>query len=246
MDIDYSIDRTSYIPLYVQVVDALNQTISTAKIGDQLPGETELCKIFDVSRTVIRQALSTLEKDGLIIKKKGIGTFVAQPKLQQSWFQKLTGFHQNYEAQGYHTYSQVLQQELMPAPSQLAEKLHMETGDDLIAIKRLRFVDDEPIAIVTAHIPYEMFPKLLHTDLTQQSLYNYLEAEYNIKIARGHRTFEAVLADDTEAELLSIDEGSALLLLDSVSYLADGTPFEHYKAVHRGDRSRFELEVYPA
>lgn len=244
MNIDYSIDRTSYIPLYVQVVEALRQHIDVAQPGDQLPGETDLCKDFDVSRTVIRQALSTLEKEGLIIKEKGIGTFVAQPKLRQSWFQKLIGFHQNYEEQGYRTRSQVLQQELVPASSKLAEKLQIEIGDDLTLIKRLRFVDDEPIAIVTAHLPYAMFPKLLHVDLTEQSLYRYLETEYGIEIARGHRTFEAVLADENEAELLNIDEGAALLLLDSISYLADGTPFEHYKAVHRGDRSRFELEVF--
>ena len=245
MDINPSIDRTSYIPLYAQVVDAMRKYLESGEAhpGQQLPGESELCTMFDVSRTVIRQALSELERDGLISREKGKGTFVAEPKLQEGWFQKLTGFQQDYEAKGYRIRSEVLQQELISATSSVAGRLNLAAGDDVVLIKRLRFVNDEPIAIATTFTPYNMFPGLLNTDLTNQSLYAYLQNEYSIKIAWGRRTFEAVLANEIEAELLHINEGSPVLLLESISYVEGDSPFEYYKAVHRGDRSRFELKV---
>lgn len=245
MSLRTTIDRTSYIPLYVQVVDALREYIDSDDVfpGNQLLGETELCRVFNVSRTVIRQALDELERDGLIVREKGKGTFIAEPKLEESWFQKVTGFYQHYEQLGYKLYSQILSRELIPAPPKIAQRLNLKQDTEVVQIKRLRFVNDEPIAIATTQSPYKMFPGLLDADFTTQSMYGYLRAQYGIEIGRGRRTFEAILANKLEAELLQIKQGAALLLLESVSYLIDGTPFETYKALHRGDRSRFELEV---
>ena len=83
MKLETRIDRSSYIPFYAQVQDALKEYIEhgDATPGDQLPSEPDLCRLFDVSRTVIRQALRGLESEGLIIRHKGRGTFVAEPKL---------------------------------------------------------------------------------------------------------------------------------------------------------------------
>ena len=64
-----------------------------------------------------------------------------------------------------------------------------------------------------------------------------------MEIARGRRTLEAVLANEREAQLLKIDQCAPLMLLDSVSYLENGVPIEYYHAIHRGDRSRFEVEL---
>lgn len=245
MNIKVRIDRTSFIPLYAQVVESLRAYIEGGELkpGEQLPGEGELCQIFDVSRTVIRQALATLEKDALIVREKGKGTFIAKPKLPERWFQKLTGFHRSYADQGYSPHSRVLQQELVSASEQVADKLNIRQDADVILIKRLRYVGDEPIALATSYFPHRLFPSLLNADLSERSLYDYLETEYGIEIARGHRTFEAVLARAMEAELLEVPLGAPLLLLESVTFLVDGTPFEYFKALHRGDRSRFELEV---
>jgi GntR family transcriptional regulator len=245
MKLKVPIDRTSYIPLYAQVVDALRAHIESGDVQpqQQLPGEAELCSIFGVSRTVIRQALAALEKDGFIVKEKGKGTFISTPKLPERWFQTLTGFHRHYAQQGYHPHSKVLKQELVPAPAHIADKLHIKADEDAILIDRLRFVGDDPIALATSYFPYRLFPKLVQANLAEQSVYGYLEAEYGIEMARGHRTFEAVAARPSEAALLEVAVGAPTLLLESVTYLVDGTPFEYFKALHRGDRSRFELEV---
>jgi GntR family transcriptional regulator len=79
--------------------------------------------------------------------------------------------------------------------------------------------------------------------LTNRSLYEYLEKEGNVFIAKGRRYIEAVLANDNEAELLCIERGAPLLMLDSISFSEHDQPIEYYHALHRGDRSRFEVEL---
>ncbi len=239
------IDRTSYVPLYAQVLDSLRAGIENGHVkpGEQLPSEGELCTMFDVSRTVIRQALSALEKDGLIVKERGRGSFVSRPKLPQTWFQHLLGFHRDLSEQGYSPRSQVLNRELVPVPAKIAQRLNLSPGEKVIFIRRLRFVGDEPIQLVTSYMPYRLFPRLLEADLETQSVLGFLEREYGIEMARGHRSFEAVAARPAEAELLRVPVGAPMLLLESVTYLADGTAFEYFKALHSGNRTRFEIEV---
>ena len=86
-------------------------------------------------------------------------------------------------------------------------------------------------------------PNLPNIDLSDRSLYQYLETEYKIKTFRGKRYIEAVLATQNEAELLEIEEGDPLVMLDSISYTKTGQIVEYYHALHRGDRSRFEVEL---
>jgi len=242
------IDRSSYVPFYIQVMDALKEYMDQGdvKAGEQLPGEPELCRIFDVSRTVIRQALKELEYEGLIKREKGRGTFVAEPKIGESLFQELTGFYQDMEAKGFSSGSKVLKQELVPASAKVAKHLAIDPETQVIQIDRLRFIAGEPIVLVSAYLPYTLYPKLLDADLAQQSLYAFLEREYEIEIARSHRIFEAVPANEYEAELLQVNKGAPLIMLDSVSSLEDGMRFEYYHALHRGDRSRFEVDLVRA
>ena len=245
MDFSNPIDRSSYLPLYAQVMDAIQSQIDGRKMapGAQLPGEPELCRMFDVSRTVIRQALRELEQEGLIVRLKGKGTFVAEPKIRESLVEELTGFYQDMLAKGQAPVSHVLKQEIVAAPRRIAGFLQTKIGTAVIQVDRVRYLDGEPIVLVSTYLPYELCPKLLQADLTQSSLYAFLQEEYGIEIARGRRTLEAVAATMEEAELLEIEEGDPLVMIDSVSYLADGTPIEYYHALHRGDRSRFEVEL---
>jgi GntR family transcriptional regulator len=199
--------------------------------------------LFDVSRTVVRQALKELTYEGLITREKGRGTFVAEPKINEGLFQSLTGFYQDMLARGHQPISRVLKQELIPASRPINDYLKLAPGDQVIEIQRLRFVQDEPIVLVTTYLPYSACPSLLQVDLTHRSLYEYIEEECGLRIARGRRTIEAVAAGEEEAHLLQVEEGAPLILLNSISYLEDGTPIEYYRALHRGDRARFEVAL---
>jgi GntR family transcriptional regulator len=239
------INHDSNIPYYVQVKDALRNCIARGDwgIGDQVPGEMELCNLFSVSRTVIRQALDDLMHEGLIRKVKGKGTFIAEPKINQGLVQELTGFYQDMTRRGRKPHTQVLAHELIPARSTAAKYLQINPGDPVIHINRLRFVDSQPVVVVRTYIPQALCPELLDINLTNRSLYAFLESK-GLIIVKSYRSVEAVLSDEQESELLGIPKGSPLLQLHSVSYLENGMPLEYYRARHRGDLSKFEVELH--
>jgi GntR family transcriptional regulator len=240
-----TIDRSSPIPYYVQLKEALREHVEAGAwhSGDVIPGEPELCRLFGVSRTVVRQALKELTYEGLVVREKGKGTFVAEPKIGESLVQELTGFYQDMVDRGLKPRTRVLKQEVVPASRKVADHLRVQPETPVVQIDRLRFVEDEPIVLVTTYLPEALCAQLLQADLSQQSLYAFLESHCGIKIAFGRRTIEAVPASEYEARLLEVDKGAPLLTLDSVSYLEDGTPIEYFHALHRGDRSRFEVEL---
>ncbi|MFN8379842.1 MAG: GntR family transcriptional regulator [Anaerolineae bacterium] len=235
----------SPIPYYAQLKDILRERIDSGAWppGHQLPSEAELCSMYGVSRTVVRQALQELTHEGLIKRRKGKGSFVASRKISEQLVQKLTGFYQDMVEQGHVPVTKVLSQRIIPAPADVAGYLGLEQGTPLIEIVRLRSVQDVPIVLVTTYLPYALCPDLINDDLNNQSLYALLETKYQVYVARGRRTIQAVLADGQEAKLLEVAKGAPLFRLDSISSLSDGRGVEYYVAYHRGDRSQFEVEL---
>jgi len=240
-----SINFESHIPYYLQLMDLLKTQILQKKWGpgEQIPGEQDLCETYGVSRTVVRQALRELELEGVITRRKGKGTFISEPKINEGLIQKLTGFYQDMIERGLKPVTRVLHQQVVPADEKVAKFLNILPGTQVVDIQRLRFINDEPIQLVTTYIPYAIYPPVVEADLTNRSLYDFLETEGGITLARGRRYIEAVLANENEAMLLDIERGAPLLMLDSVSYTENEIAFEYYHALHRGDRSRFEVEL---
>jgi len=240
-----TIDFESHIPYYIQLMDILKYRVQK-KIwlpGDQIPVEQDLCTMYGISRTVVRQALRELELDGIIRRRKGKGTFIQEVKISEGLVQKLTGFFQDMTERGFKPVTKVLHQNVVPASEKIARYLSIQTGEAVVDIQRLRFIGDDPIQVVTTYIPYDICPSIATVDLSNRSLYEYLEKECGIILAKGRRFIEAVLATESEAILLGIDRGAPLLMLDSVSFSEAGLAIEYYHALHRGDRSRFEVEL---
>jgi GntR family transcriptional regulator len=241
-----TINRRSPLPFYIQLKQALGEAIDNGvwHAGDRVPSEAALCNMFGVSRTVVRQALNDMSNEGLVVREKGKGTFVAEPKISSSSLvHSLVGFYEDMEERGLAPSTQVLEQKIVPASPKLADTLALETEAPLIKLIRLRFVQDEPIVLVTSYLPYDLCPRLIEADLRQQSLYAFLKREYGLSVARGQRFIDAVVANEQEANLLQTEKGAPLLRLESVSYLEDGRPLEYFHGVWRGDRSRFEVEI---
>ena len=232
------------IPYHAQVSRALEQTITTSlQPGDQLPGEPRLCELFGVSRPVIRQALDQLERDGLVHRVMGKGTFVAERKISEGLLASLTGFHEDMVAKGYTPTSRVLKLERIAAHGEIARHLELPAGTPVIELRRLRFVNNHAIQVVSNFLPYDLCPGVLNEDFTRSSLYAFLLAEYGLQVERGKRAISAVLASAEEAALLDVPPGSPLIAIDSISYLGNGRAFEFYQAVHRTDRARFEVDL---
>jgi GntR family transcriptional regulator len=240
-----SIDLHSNIPYYVQLIDLIKELIHSKawRPGSRIPSELELCQSYGISRTVVRQALNDLRIQGLITSRRGKGAFVAEPKINEDLAQKLTGFYQDMVERGMTPRTQVLHQRVVPCPEKIAGHLQVAAGSPVIDICRLRSVEDSPIQLVTSFLRYDLCPELATVDLTNRSLYAYLEAECGLFIVRGRRLIEAVAANELEARLLQVERGAPLVKFESICYVEDGRPVEFFSAVHRGDRSRFEVEL---
>ncbi|HET7011693.1 MAG TPA: GntR family transcriptional regulator [Anaerolineales bacterium] len=241
-----SVNRRSAVPLYVQVREALESQIDSQgwSPGDRIPSEPELCRLFGVSRPVVRQALQEMAHDGLLTRRKGLGTFVAEPRITtRSLVHSLVGFFQEMEAKGMTPVTDVREQAMQPAGPRVGAQLRLDPSTPVVKVTRLRYVQDEPVVLVTSFLPYELCPDLISADLRHQSLYAFLQGRYGLTVSSGKRTIEAALAGEQDAALLRIAPGSPVLRLESVSYLADGRPMEYFHGLFR---SAFEVELGPA
>lgn len=245
MNTTHSIDRRSPVPYYHQLERILTEEIEAGEFapGDRLPGEHDLCETFDVSRTVVRQALAGLENAGRVVRRKGRGTFVAPRKVSESLFQSLTGLFEDVAARGGTLRSEVRRLERVPAPAAAAAELGLSEGEQIVVLDRLRFVDGVPWVVATSYLPYDLCPRILEEDMEEQSLYAVLEEGCGVRISYGSRSVEAVAASAEDAWALGIGERDPVLLLRSTSYGEDGRPVEHFIARHRGDLSRFEVNL---
>jgi len=237
------IDRRSPLPLYAQVRHGLEARLSAGewRPGEKIPGEPELCKEYGVSRPVIRQALQELAGEGAIVRRMGLGTFVAEPKVvSRSLVHSLVGFYQDMERRGLATETVVLEQVLIPAGEKIGNLLKLDKLTPVVKVARLRSVGGHPVVLVSSYLPQALCPGLIQADLRHQSLYGFLEQEYGLRVHSGRREIEAVLASDEEARLLGIERGAPLLRLESLSFLEDGRPMEYFHGLFL---SRFVVEL---
>ncbi|UCB47125.1 MAG: GntR family transcriptional regulator [Spirochaetota bacterium] len=240
------INKESPIPYYYQLKMYIKGEIDAGKLEPQqkIPSEAELCGRFDISRTVVRQAIKDLQNEGYLNTEKGKGTFVARPKIVGGLVQSLTGFYEDMVKRGFKVSTEIIRQELEGASQKVAGALRISVGTSVVVITRLRKLNGEPSVFVSTYIPEDLCPDLLHEDIKDQSLYTILENKYGITIHKGHRYIGVSLANEYEAQLLHIEVGSPLIELDSTSYLEDGRPLEYFHALHRGDRTKFEVELF--
>jgi len=239
------IDFESPIAFYIQIKDTIRSMINNNLLqpGDLIPGESKLCDYFAVSRTVVRQALDDLYHEGLVVRKKGKGTFVSESKILGNFGQELTGFYHEMTSKGYQIKTEILQKEIVPADEELAKYLSIKIGDPLVMLKRLRYLKNDPILIVSSFLPFDKCGNLMGEDLSKTSLYDFLENSLGFSLSYGKRSIEAVLANSEQAKLLGIKKGDPLLFLNSITYLEEGTPIEFYRSYYRGDRYKFEVKL---
>jgi GntR family transcriptional regulator len=241
-----AIDKEVPIPYHYQLRELLRSEIVAGHwaIDARFPSERELCEAFDLSRTTVREAIDALVNEGLLRRVQGLGTFVAAPKIVEGLLQSPAGFTDTMKKQSLPVRTQVLRMKVGTAPYVIARELRLNTDDPVIILDRLRFIFDEPILIVSSYLPEKLFPLLINEDLTRNSLYDRLRSQYGVTIAKAKRYMEAVAANEAEAQLLKIETGDPLMLIESTTYMDDGTPLEYFKAKHRGDRTKFLVESY--
>ncbi len=234
------------IPLYIQIAEGLISQIESRDLapGDQLPPERELSEKLNVNRMTLRRALRVLESQGLIVRKHGVGTYIAEPKIDRQMdvvFRFTTGMQQRGLTPG----AKIISIEHSMLDASLARELALPVSAPAYHILRLRSINQEPVLLERYTLPAQRFPGLQQHDLEQRSIYEILEKEYGVTIARARQSFEPVLASLFEAELLQIAVGAPLMLEKRVSFDQQDIPVEVGKDRYRGDRFRFITEAAP-
>jgi GntR family transcriptional regulator len=240
-----AIDVGSFEPYYRQLKRLLLKGLEAdGAEGSLLPSEAELCTRYSVSRTVVRQALGELEREGLVLKVKGKGTYVTGRRVDTSLIQDTLGFYESMSKAGHVVQSRILKLATEPCSVDVARLLEIGVGEQAIRFDRVRSMDNRPVQVVRGFMPARLFPGLVDLDMTHRSLYQVLRDSYGVCPATGHRAIEAVALSREDADHLGVRKGSPGLRLYSVTRSSDGVVFEHFVAHYRGDSFRFELEVH--
>jgi DNA-binding GntR family transcriptional regulator len=237
------INKTGKQPLYQQLKEAIIEKLKDMSPLSPIPSERELCTMFGVSRPTVRRALKELEQENELYRLAGKGTFISDKNKyidhELQWF---IGFYEDASMQQKKPSSKVLQQIVAPASAEVSQKLGIPVDSEVMVLERLRFVDDEPICLVTSYIPLHICPDLLKANFSDQSLYKFLKS-YNISIFKAKRSIEVKHATMSEAAYLDI-ENSPIVLFQSLGYTEDGVPFDYVKSRYPAYKARFESEVY--
>jgi GntR family transcriptional regulator len=233
--------RASPVPLYIQIDEELRGQIASGELGPlaQVPSETELADRFGVSRMTARKALDRLVGDGMLFRQPGKGTFVAPHKMAHRATQGLS-FSAAMTGLGLTCRTEVLEAGLDRAPSNVARALSLTARSQVVFMRRLRFVEDEPLAIHLSYLPGRL-SALLHADLTG-SLSELMSA-VGARVERAVDHVEAVLATGEEAQLLRLPVGAPLVFVHGVAYSAANEPVRYTEALYPGDRWKFSMDA---
>lgn len=239
------IDKTSFVPLYAQLEQVMKAEIENGYLlaGDMLPSEQEVMEYHQLSRTTVRQAIADLVNEGLLYKKKGVGTFVAKPKMDLQYMGSMISYNEQIRAMGLEPSTKVLKLECVEASGELCKQMGLDNGKRVIELVRLRYADEEPMAVVFSYLPYELCASILDEDLEQESLYSILARNESSKVVRVHRTVEAKIASSEDCKYLGIDRGFPVQSFLNMAYNKDEQMIEYCKSRYRGDRSQFCVEL---
>ena len=235
------VDRNSPIPLYFQVATRLQQQIENGDIpvGTRLENEIELADRLGVSRPTMRRAISYLVERGMLVRKRGVGTTIVHPKVRRPV--ELSSLYDDLVKSGRKPRTEVRVMEIKAAPDAIAEALGLPFGSEITWIERLRYEDDEPLAIMHNAVPLDVL-RLRRADLEKKGLYELLRAAGHAP-RMANQVVGAKAATTGEAKILGENRGAPLLTMTRNAWDAAGHPVEYGSHVYRASMYSFELNL---
>jgi GntR family transcriptional regulator len=227
------------VPKHEQLRGRLTELAARLPAGSPLPGERQLCVEHGVSRITVREAIGQLVSEGVLVRVRGKGTFVAERAARSRLH--LASFHEDMRRMGLHPSTAVLAVSRLVPPPATRRALELPPGAPAWHIRRLRLADEQPMSIDDAWYPADVLPGLDRQDLTG-SLYTLLGEQYGCTIERAEQTVRAAETDRETGVLLGVPAGRSVLVFERVSY-SEGRPVEHATSTYRGDRYEVQMTV---
>jgi GntR family transcriptional regulator len=219
-----------------QVLDLIEQL----GVGTAIPSERQLSADLGVSRLTLRAALDDLAREGYLVRRRGSGTYVQQPKISQEL--TISSFNDDMRRRGMVPGSRTLSMTTISAGARLGRFLNVSPSEQIVVVKRLRLADGETMAIETLHIPQALVPGLTPNALAG-SFYELLQDRYGVVIAGGTQAIEPTVTNEEESAALGVPLHSPAFLFERTSRDDAGRTVEFVLSVYRGDRYRIVTEL---
>jgi GntR family transcriptional regulator len=234
------------LPSYYRVADELRRHIASGDLppGTRLPTEAELCRRYGLSRGTVIHALDHLERQGLIVRQQGRGTFVVEPESSEATFHILD-FSDDMRRQGKVPTTQLLHAGVERPLPDVAEALALSHGGLVIRIERLRLADDKPMAVETRFLAYDICPDLLGEDLESASINRLLLEKFHLPLVRVELTMGVAVLRGREAALLKVRSGTPGLRVDRLTWTTGSRPVTLMRSLYRGDQYRLTAQLGP-
>src|SRR6266581_2268455 len=231
------------LPAYQRIQGAIRKRIDSGQLhpGDAVASERDLARLHEVSLMTARHALASLEREGIVERRRGSGTFVAAPKIQ---FNKLMSYTEQMSSRGLVAGSKVLFAKVLDNENEAAARLSLPPISHIIKLERLRHAAGEPFALETCYLNAAEFPGLLDAPIGRESLFGILERNYKIELGYADEEIDATAADPRIAEILSIPGRDPLLRIRQVIYSTKGEAIMYVLGFYRSDRHNLVIRRF--
>ncbi len=219
------------------------ELIGRLGVGTAIPSERQLSVDLGVSRLTLRAALDALAREGYLVRRRGSGTYVRQPKISQQL--TMTSFSEDMRRRGMVPGSRTLSLTRQLAGARLGRFLNVSPGEEILVVKRLRLADGVSMAIETLHIASSVVPGMGPDDL-EGSFYELLRSRYGVEIASATQTIEPTVTNEEESAALGVPLHSPAFLFERTSRDEDDRTLEFVHSIYRGDRYRIVSELTPS
>ncbi len=234
------VDRTSPLPLWAQVLADLRARMLGGNFRDRFPTDDELTAAYGVSRQTVREAVRRLQGEGLVERRRGRGTRLTEPVLEQP-LRALYSLARTVSNHGLAEHNEILAAGRSTPPDDVADVLELRRDDDVVFLERLRFADEEPISLERSWLPWSLARGILRVDLQHGALYDALSDACGLQVTSGSERIAPVVPPAPDRSLLRMPARTAAFLVERRA-LAGDRPVELRRATVRGDRYRFVAE----
>lgn len=241
------LDESSVIPLYHQLAEELRNNIESGEWPPNflIPSESELCRMYGVSRGTVREAVAQIVHEGLLYRKQGKGTYVSEMKNSQQ-LNQFYSVAQNLEGKGLKPFSRIMEMVKISPPSGVRKFLRLNKGEKVYKIVGVKIADGKPVTMETSYIVEKLLPDLERrrtAEMENIPLYDIIRENYKLKIGGVEETFEPVFIDEYEADELNSRPGSVGLLVRRITYADNGVPFEYRTILLPREHCKYQVKL---